>query len=123
MPWPCHPLPTLGAVYCHALAHINVDECAAPEVANPGMKLIAVEGDAAKLTPDAIENTYPWKGLCSRRPAQRCLVTNLTEAGTAYNQSELATLGGFCRNQGPKLHLDGARLPMHWCPAIKPPRI
>ena len=28
--------PNWGAVYCHSEAHINVDECGAPEVANPG---------------------------------------------------------------------------------------
>ena len=101
--------PPWGAAYCHPLAHINVDECAAPEVANPGMKLIAVEGPDAKLTPPAIEAQIRGKGFVHAAQPSLVSLTNLTEGGTAYSQSELADLGDFCQRQSLKLHLDGAR--------------
>lgn len=101
--------PPWGATYCHALAHINVDECAAPEVANPGMKLISVEGDHAKLTPAAIEAQIRGKGFVHAVQPSAVSLTNLTEVGTAYSHAELEALGTFCTDQGLKLHLDGAR--------------
>ena len=35
-------LPPYGAVYCHELAHIQVDECGAPELFSGGAKLVTL---------------------------------------------------------------------------------
>ena len=42
------------AMVCHAMAHINVDECGAPEFFSGGAKLLTVDTPHAKLPPDAI---------------------------------------------------------------------
>ena len=42
------------AVVCHAFAHVNVDECGAPEFFSGGAKLLAVDTPHAKLTPAAV---------------------------------------------------------------------
>lgn len=102
-------MPPWGAVYCHELAHINQDECAAPEVANPGIKLIATQGEGGKLAPETILPNIKGRGFVHAAQPSAVSLTNLTEVGTTYSQSELAALGDFCRDQGLKLHLDGAR--------------
>ena len=43
------------AVVCHAMAHINVDECGAPEFWTGGAKLLTADGPLAKVTTDDIE--------------------------------------------------------------------
>ena len=47
--------PPYGAIYCHAEAHINVDECGAPELYTGGAKLVGIDGPHGKLTPDLLE--------------------------------------------------------------------
>ena len=47
--------PSFGAVYCHAEAHINVDECGAPELFAGGAKLVGIEADNGKLDPALLE--------------------------------------------------------------------
>lgn len=101
--------PPWGAVYCHGEAHINVDECGAPEVANPGTKLIAIDGEQGKIRPAGIEAALRGRGFVHAVQPATVSVTNLTEVGTAYGQGELAQLGAFCKEQGLSLHLDGAR--------------
>lgn len=101
--------PNWGAVYCHGEAHINVDECGAPEVANPGSKLIAADGSKGKITPDGIQSATRGKGFVHAVQPATVSITTLTEVGTAYSQSEISALGAFCQEQGLKLHLDGAR--------------
>jgi threonine aldolase len=43
------------AIICHAMAHINVDECGAPGFFSGGAKLLAADTPLAKLTPEAID--------------------------------------------------------------------
>ena len=42
--------PAYGAIYCHELAHVNVDECGAPELFTGGAKLVVMSGAGAKIT-------------------------------------------------------------------------
>jgi threonine aldolase len=48
-------VPPYGGVVCHAGAHINTDECGAPELFTGGAKLILAGGEGSKLTPSAID--------------------------------------------------------------------
>ena len=45
------------AIVCHAMAHINVDECGAPEFFSGGAKLLTADTPHAKLTPDAVRRS------------------------------------------------------------------
>ena len=101
--------PNWGAVYCHGESHINVDECGAPEVANPGSKLVPLEGHGGKITPEGIEAAMRGRGFVHAVQPSTVSITNLTEVGTAYTQTEIAALGAFCAEQELALHLDGAR--------------
>jgi threonine aldolase len=39
------------SVICHQLAHVDTDECGAPQFFSNGAKLLAVAGEQGKLTP------------------------------------------------------------------------
>src|SRR6266481_8956383 len=43
------------SILCHELAHVETDECGAPEFFSNGTKLLSVRGDNGKVTPEAIE--------------------------------------------------------------------
>ena len=46
--------PPYGAIYCHRDAHINVDECGAPELYTGGAKLVLLPGEGAKIAPESL---------------------------------------------------------------------
>src|SRR5919107_4674651 len=46
--------PPYGSIVCHRDAHIQNDECGAPEFYTHGAKLLLGEGIGAKLTPDTV---------------------------------------------------------------------
>ncbi len=103
-------VPSYGGVICHAAAHINTDECNAPELFTGGAKLITLEGEGAKLDPDAI--TAKLKNFVHGEHGAKPLaisITNATELGTVYSVAEIAALGALAKAGGMKLHMDGAR--------------
>jgi threonine aldolase len=97
-------------VVCHQDAHIQNDECGAPEFYTHGAKLLLVGGEGAKLTPQSLEarldlvpDGVHWM------PARAVSITNATEYGLVYSPEETAAIGEVCRARGLGLHLDGAR--------------
>jgi len=97
------------AVVCHELAHIETDECGAPEFFSNGTKLLVVGGEAGKIRPEVVE-TLAGKRCDLHFPRPRVLcVSQATELGTVYRPDEIAALGETCRRLGLKLHMDGAR--------------
>jgi threonine aldolase len=103
--------PAWGAIYCHAAAHIEEDECGAPEFYTGGAKLVGLDGEHGKISPadlDAALNAAGAGVVHHVQPAALSL-TNATEAGTIYSPSEIAALAAIARKHGLKVHLDGAR--------------
>jgi threonine aldolase len=102
--------PPFGAVICHRHAHIQTDECGAPEFYTGGAKLLVAEGEGAKLTPEAVAAIHDGvrKDVHQAQPAVLS-ITNATEYGLVYTPDETAALGKLCRPRGLGLHLDGAR--------------
>lgn len=103
--------PPWGAVYCHALAHIEVDECGAPEFYTGGAKLTHVAGENGKMAPDALRDTLARAGRGVVHNVQPGILslTNLTECGTRYAPDEIAALSAIAKAHGLPVHLDGAR--------------
>jgi threonine aldolase len=97
------------AIVCHALAHINVDECGAPEFFSGGAKLLTADTPHAKLTPDVVTAlaVTPHDEHSSRPRA--LALTQATELGTLYSRPELAALCATAHDRGMKVQLDGAR--------------
>ncbi len=101
--------PRYGAIYCHREAHVNVDECGAPEFFTGGAKLVALEGDHAKLTPKALATTIFGGGIVHHVQPAAISITQASEKGTVYTREEVAALAEVARGHGIALHLDGAR--------------
>ena len=102
--------PPFGAIICHRDAHIQNDECGAPEFYTNGAKLLVAGGDGAKLTPETVAAVHDSvrKDVHQTQPAVLS-ITNATEYGLVYMPDETAALGALCRERGLGLHVDGAR--------------
>ena len=97
-------------VICHREAHIEVDECGAPGFYTAGAKLMLVEGDGAKVTPETVEACLNGiRNDVHQVQAAALSITNATEYGMVYSPAEVAALGALCHDRGLGLHMDGAR--------------
>nr|WP_307808363.1 beta-eliminating lyase-related protein [Streptomyces oryzae] len=98
-----------SAVVCPESAHINLDECGAPEKV-AGLKLIPVPTPDGKLTPELVDRYA--RGFGEQHHAQPKVVslTQSTELGTRYTPGEIAAIGALAHERGMLLHVDGARL-------------
>lgn len=97
------------AVICSEHAHINADECGAPE-AVAGCKLLAVHTADGKLTVEHVARHL--QGRIDQHRVQPTIVsiTQPSELGTVYTVEEVKALAAFCHHNGLYLHMDGARL-------------
>ena len=101
--------PPYGAIYCHRDAHIHVDECGAPELFSGGAKLIPLDGDGAKLTPQALDAAIVGTGVVHSPQPAAVSLSQGTEGGTLYSLEEIAALSAVAKRRGLKVHMDGAR--------------
>ena len=97
------------AVICAESAHINVDECGAPEAFN-GSKLIPVPSADGKLTCEALAPHLHGFGVEHHAQPRVVSITQCTELGTVYTPQEIGALADRVHAQGMFLHMDGARL-------------
>jgi len=101
--------PSHGKIFCHAMSHINTDECAAPEFFTGGAKLIPLFGGNGKITPHDLAAAVRGAGnVHSAQPATVSL-TQSCETGTVYQLDEIAAITETARNHGLYVHMDGAR--------------
>ncbi|CAN5323747.1 low specificity L-threonine aldolase [soil metagenome] len=102
--------PPFGGIVCHRDAHIQNDECGAPEFYTHGAKLMIGEGVGAKLTPDGIRAVIDIIADDVHRVQPHAIsITNATEYGMVYSPAEVAAIGDLARQRGLGLHMDGAR--------------
>ncbi|MEQ1687515.1 MAG: beta-eliminating lyase-related protein [Sphingopyxis sp.] len=98
------------SVLCHAEAHIEVDECGAPALFTGGAKLVLLEGDGAKISPESIDLTMnSIRGDVHQVQPSAISITNATEYGLAWHPAEVAAISEKCMQYGLNLHMDGAR--------------
>lgn len=102
--------PPHGAIFCHAEAHVAVDECNAPEFFTGGAKMFGLRGAGGKIVPETIEQALKGfiRGEHDPKPAA-VSIANATELGTVYSPLEIAAISALIRPRGMKLHMDGAR--------------
>lgn len=98
-------------VFCTPEAHIEEDECNAPEFYTGGAKLTLVDAVDAKMDPDALSDVLTRKAGKNVHGAQMgpLSLTQVTERGTVYSLDELRALVDVAKAHGLKVHLDGAR--------------
>ena len=98
-----------NAVICAETAHINVDECGAPEKFT-GCKLLSVRTPDGKLRIEDIKPFLHGVGFEHHVQPRVISVSQATEMGTVYTKKELKTLARFAHDNNMLLHVDGARI-------------
>jgi threonine aldolase len=98
------------AVLCHEEAHIEVDECGAPAFYAGGAKLMTLGGAGAKMSAEALREKMAGirQDVHQIQPAA-ISITNASEYGQSWSPSEVAAISEVARENGLKLHMDGAR--------------
>jgi threonine aldolase len=97
------------AVICADTAHIQVDECGAPEKFC-NCKLIPVATADGKLTPESVTRYLHGFGFEHHVQPKVISISQPTEMGTVYTPDEIRGLADLARKHKLYLHMDGARL-------------
>lgn len=97
------------AVVCAETAHINVDECGAPQRI-VGCRLLTVPTPDGKLTPELVKTRLHGFGFEHHSQPKLISITQPTELGTLYSLDEIKALVALAKQHGMLVHIDGARL-------------
>ena len=97
------------AVICAESAHVNVDECGAPQRI-VGCRLLTVATPDGKLTPELVKTRLHGFGFEHHSQPKAVTITQSTELGTLYTIDEIRALADLAHQYGMYLHVDGARL-------------
>ena len=100
---------TYEAVVCADTAHMNVDECGAPEKFT-GCKLLSVRTHDGRIRPNDVKPFLHGVGFEHHVQPRVISVSQATEMGTVYTKTELKTLARFAHDHDMLLHVDGARI-------------
>lgn len=98
-----------NAIICAETAHINVDECGAPERFT-GCKLLTVATSDGKLTIEGIQKHMHGFGFQHHSQPRVISISQVSELGTVYTVDEIRKLADFAHSHNMYLHMDGARL-------------
>jgi threonine aldolase len=102
--------PPWGTVLTHAEAHIERDECGAPEFFTGGAKLSLVGGAGAKIGPADLAARLTWFEPHVHGVQPRVLsITQATERGAIYTPQEISALAKIAHEHDMTVHVDGAR--------------
>jgi len=97
------------AVLCSDQAHLNIDECGAPELIT-GAKVHSVPSVNAKIS---VQDMKPFMHAVDFEHASQprmVSITQCTELGTVYTAEEVREIAAFTHENNMLLHMDGARL-------------
>lgn len=97
------------AIVCAEQAHVNLDECGAPEFLT-GCKLIDLPTRDAKLTPEAVRGAIRRIGDEHAVQPRVVALTQVTEYGTVYTPGELKAICDLAHDAGMLVFLDGSRI-------------
>ena len=97
------------AIICADTAHINVDECGAPEKFT-GCKLLPVTTRDGKFSPADLTHHLDGVGFEHHVQPRVIAISQATEMGTVYTPKEIKALADFTHQHDMVLHMDGARI-------------
>ena len=97
------------SILCHETAHVETDECGAPEFFSNGTKVLQVPGANGKIDPGGIERLVKKRSDIHYPKPRVVSVTQATELGTVYTREELRAIGSRASTFGLRVHMDGAR--------------
>lgn len=97
------------SILCTETAHVETDECGAPEFFSNGTKVLLMPGPNGKVVPAEIERMVKKRSDIHYPKPHAVSVTQATELGTVYSIDELRSIWAKTKSLGLKLHMDGAR--------------
>ena len=97
-----------GVICCDS-AHVETDECGAPEFFSNGSKLLVAQSADGKLTPASIRELATKRQDIHYPKPRVATITQSTEMGRVYTLAELRAISDECKARGLYLHMDGAR--------------
>ncbi|MBN1797516.1 MAG: low specificity L-threonine aldolase [Spirochaetales bacterium] len=97
------------SIICHETAHIETNECGAPEFASNGSKILLAKGQNGKLDAGEVEKIITRRSDIHYPKPKVISLTQATELGTVYTPGELQAIRDVACKYDLKLHMDGAR--------------
>ena len=101
----CQPF---HSIICHERAHIQTDECGAPEFFS-GSKLLPLRGDQGKIDMAEAKSVIGRQAELHAQKPRVISFAQATELGTVYQEHEIRALSEFARERSLFVHMDGAR--------------
>jgi threonine aldolase len=98
-----------NSVITASTAHLEQDECGAPEKFT-GSKVLTVDSNDGKITTALIEKHMHGFDFEHHSQPKVISITQATEMGTVYTVPEIKEIADFAHSKGMLLHMDGARL-------------
>ncbi|MFA8435125.1 MAG: low specificity L-threonine aldolase [Marinifilaceae bacterium] len=98
-----------NSIICPTTAHIQVDECGAPDKFT-GCKLIPIDTPDGKLTTELIKTQLHGFGFEHHSQPKVISITQCTELGTVYTPDELKAICDLAHAHDMFVHMDGARI-------------
>ena len=97
------------SILCTEVAHVETDECGAPEFFSNGTKMLLVPGTNGKIDASGVERMVK-KRTDIHYPKPRVVsLTQATELGTIYTPDEIKAVWAKVKSFGLRMHMDGAR--------------
>ncbi|MCF8380874.1 MAG: low specificity L-threonine aldolase [Bacteroidales bacterium] len=98
-----------NSIICPETAHINQDECGAPD-RYTGCKLLPVETPDGKLSIGLMQKYMHGFGDQHHSQPKVISITQATEMGTVYSVEEIKEICDFAHKHNMLVHMDGARI-------------
>ncbi len=98
-----------NSILCPENAHINVDECGAPEKLT-GCKLISLTAKDGKVSPETVKKELKGFGFQHHSQVKVLSISQPTELGTLYSPEEIKELADLMHKYNCFLHIDGSRI-------------
>jgi len=97
------------SIICADTAHIQTDECGAPEKLT-GCKLLPVETRKGKISPEGIAKYLHGFDFEHHSQPKVISISQVTELGTVYSVEEIRAITTLAHQYGLYVHMDGARI-------------
>jgi threonine aldolase len=97
------------SILCHESAHVETDECGAPEFFSNGTKVLTLQGANGKIAPADVERMVLRRNDIHYPKPRVVSLTQATELGTVYTPEELKAIWARAKSLGLRIHMDGAR--------------
>ncbi len=98
-----------NSILCPNTAHINVDECGAPEKLT-GCKIIPLPNIDGKVNCENVKKELKGFGFQHHSQPKVLSISQPTELGTLYTKKEIKDLADLMHSHNGYLHIDGSRI-------------